>query len=1011
MSITSFSIGDRPFRRSLRLRSPVVSLAVMLAIASLAFFPDRCSAQSSDEKRVTAERYLKVLLRRPRPGVALDRVYGFHVQDDSLDELQAKLLSDTDDASAGARRMIWGLVQLQRGNAAEAAEELRVAEDLRKDDAACSFHLGRALLAVGKTEQAAAAMERAIERGPLRAEALPMFTELGRIYNRAGQSEKSLRVWKRLEELFPGDLKVGGRIAKIFAEEGNYQDAKLRYESLARKAKNPSDQIAFAVQAAEMERELGQSQAAVKQLEAILERLRPGSWLYSDVRSRIESGFLSTGDYDGLATYYEGRLRKNPENIELRTRLAQLLSTAGRLNEAKEMLESSIELAPDDATLRLALVDVLIAQSSISEASEQFEKLTQIDPSNPDYFIRWGSVLLRDGDAPEEKRTDAASKVWLQLAEMRADDPVMLSEIADRLRAVERKEDAIRLYRKAIELDPSAPQYREYLGEYLFTLDRKEEAVETWRTLAEGERRSRETLVRLAEVLDTFEQEDLSLQTWKEASSLDLSFGQELRYATKLVEASRYSEALERLDLAAPMAETPEERSQLLRDRIAVYKASGGLKQQIEELANQPPTVDRLRMLALMHNADGDLFAAERSIRKALEQTPDDLSLISIAADLAEKQARFGDAVQLFERLAESEVRYRSNNLQRVARLQVRMGDADAAIATCQKIIDNNPASAAPYQFYARTAFDLGRDEAAVTALRQAMVVAPRDNSPREMLAQHFADVFRTDEAIELYWQAYTYESSLEGKIDRMRVLAPLYERKGEFDSLIGRIEEINQREQNDRAAALMIAEAHQSIQDYGATMTVLEPLLAKSPRDLELLGRMVQLCDAADDLETATDYQKRIVDLATTQENQFRLMQLQLETGEITYDEVFNERLAVVSDLQRLGGMIRSACRRGGLEDALAICRQTIRRDDSLWDLKLICAQLLIHQAKGTEKESFEKEAMELLVEINNLPVAMDEKPPTRGSSIKPVNSRPQSNTQVLSPQNWSNSSYQIVR
>ncbi|MEM6470232.1 MAG: tetratricopeptide repeat protein [Planctomycetota bacterium] len=1019
MSNISISSGARPTSRPQWLRSQLIIQYVSL-IVLLAFSPPRfgsvCLAQSSDAEpmtaeRATAERYLKVLLRRPRPGVALDRVYGFHVQNDSLEALQDTLKADLPDEPAGAGSLIWGLIELQRGNTAEAVIELQAAEELRAEDAVCSFYLGRALLSLGKTELALEAMERAIDRGPRRSDALPIFTELGRLYSRAGQSEKSLRVWQRLEAMFPGDRKVGGRIAKALAEEGEYEKAKLRYQSLAQQSRNPSDRIAFEVQAAEMDRESGESELALKQFEAILERLRPGSWLHSDVRTRIESGFLATADYDGLVTYYEGRLKQNPDDISLRSRLAQLLSTSGRLNEAKEMLESSIRLAPEGSSLRLALVDVLVAQSNIAEASKQFERLTEIEPGNPDYFMRWGSVLLRDGQASEEKRVDNAAKVWLRLADDRKNDPVMLSEIADRLRAVDRQDDAIRLYQESISLDPDSPQYREYLGEYLYALDRKEEAIETWQSLAEGRRRNRETLVRLAEVLDMFEQTELALQAWDEASELDLDFNQELRYAEKLVEASRYDQAIERLDLAAPMAETPEEQTQLLGSRIQVYKASGGLKQQIAELVNQTLTIDGLKTLAVMQSADGDLLAAERSINKARAEDPDDLALISIAADLAEKQSRFVDAVQLFQRLADAEVRYRSNYLQRIARLHVRMGEADDAISTCQKIIDNNPASTDPYQFYARTAFDLGRDEAAISVLRQAIAVAPRDNSPKDMLAQHFANVFRTEEAIELHWQAFSYESSLNAKIDRMRMLGPLYERKGDFDTLIERIEETNQREQDERAAAFMVAGAHESVQDYGATRAALEPLLAKSPRDLELLQRMVQLCDAADDLEQATDYQRRIVDLATTPENQFRLMQLQLETGELSYDEVFNERIAFVSDVQRLGGMIRSACRRGDLEDAISICRLTLRRDDSLWDVKLILAQLLLHQASGSERERLEKEALQYLVEVNNLAIAVDQKPPTKGTAKKPVNAAPRTPSQSLSPRTWSNSNYQIAR
>ncbi|MEO1524145.1 MAG: tetratricopeptide repeat protein [Planctomycetota bacterium] len=180
-----------------------LAIAVLSAIVSTQTSSIRAQ---SDADRINAQKYLQVLLRRPRLGVALDRVYGYHVQNDSLDELENELLGEESSDDRGSREMVWGLVQLTRGRGAEAAEALAKAEEKLPNDAACSFYLGRALLAVGQTESAAAAMERAIERGPSRAEALPMFTELGRIYSRAGDQESRSpfgRGWKNYFLVIP----------------------------------------------------------------------------------------------------------------------------------------------------------------------------------------------------------------------------------------------------------------------------------------------------------------------------------------------------------------------------------------------------------------------------------------------------------------------------------------------------------------------------------------------------------------------------------------------------------------------------------------------------------------------------------------------------------------------------------------------------------------------------------------------------------------------------------------
>ncbi|MCO8121797.1 tetratricopeptide repeat protein [Stieleria sp. TO1_6] len=966
---------------------------------------------TDDQERIVVDRYLQVLLRRPRPGVALDRVYGYHIQNDSLDQLREQLIGNPATDDAGSRQMVWGLIQLQRGQSADAAKILSAAESLLSDDAACSFYLGRAYLAVGQTEQAAAAMERAIDRGPQRSEALPMFTELGRIYSRAGESDKSLSVWTRLEQLFPGDARVGGQIASTLAEEGNIEAAKQRYDRLAAESEQPDQKIAFAVQAAEMQRRMGQVEQATEALEQILARLRPGSWLHTDVRSRIEAGFLKSGDVDALADYYQQQLTGRPDDLVLRIRLARIMVTAGRLTEAQRLLESAVQRAPDDIDARLTLIDVLVQQNAIPAAAEQFQELEKLDPGNPDHLIRWGQVLLDDGETPLEDRRDAAAKIWLRLAAARSDDAVTLSQIADRMRGIDRSDAAIKLYRQAIEIEPSAPQYREYLGEYLFTKNRKDEAIEVWQSIAADDRRGRESLVRLAEVMGTFKLTEHAMQAWQDASAFDLTFAQELRYAEKLVEAQSYDQASARLDVAAKIAETPDELDQLLQQRIAVYQESGQLQQQIARLAAQSQTVESLRRLALMYGACGDLTLARQAIRKAVSLEPDNMDLVLVAADLAERQNRLADAVELFKTLAADDIRYRTNYLQRVAGLQIRLGATDDAFQTCEAIIDANPASPESYLFYARMAFDVHRDEAAVAALRRAMSVAPRDILPRRMLAGYLANRYRTDEAIDLYWQALRLQNQPDDKINLIRAMAPLYERKSDLEALVGRIEELNRQDGDPRMTRLMTAAAYEAVGDFGAARDVIDQLLAVQPRDLQLLETMVRLTDLANEMASAAEYQQRINELADTPENRFKLLQYQMDAGIIDATTALSQRIAFDSDPSRLRQMIQSASRRGELKTAQEICRQALQADDSLWDIKLLLSQLLLIDRSGDDFESDRALAMQLAREVRAAKLPDQTLPPTGQTTPNPVPANGSAaNRFTQNPVSWKTSIFRIA-
>ncbi|MEM9828806.1 MAG: tetratricopeptide repeat protein, partial [Planctomycetota bacterium] len=577
---------------------------------------DLAPDEVNNAAKQAADRFFDVLKRRPRRGIALDRVYGYHVQNRSLDSFLESLENDSsgNDAQRGTRMFILGLMQTQRGKAAAAENALSVAEELLPDEAMVCFERGRALLAIGETERAADAFERAIDRGPARNEALPIYTELGQLYARVGDREKSLRVWKRLEQQIPGDQRIQTQIAATLAREGQYDEALRRYTELAKTARKEDDQIAAAIGAAEMRRKLDQPDQAVADLEAILARLRPGSWLYRDVRNRIEDGFIRGGDYDGLAKYYQAKLDAAPDDLSLRTRLGGILMRAGRLQDAIGMLREAVERAPDDADVRLSLIEVLEKTGDREAAAKQYEALTQRDAGNPDYLLRWGELVASDPKVDPEQRAERAVAIWKRLADARNDDAVVLSQIADRYRSVKRDEDAIELYRRAIEIDPTSPQYREYLGEYLLQLDRKPEAIEVWKSIAAGDRRDRDALVRLAEVFTTFKLRDEAIAAWDDAASTDLDFGQRLRYASVLSDNESYERALETLEEAAELAETPEDREQLLTQRIKTYKDSGTLDQRIAQVAKDATSAGDFRELAMMHSAGGQMTDAATAI-------------------------------------------------------------------------------------------------------------------------------------------------------------------------------------------------------------------------------------------------------------------------------------------------------------------------------------------------------------------------------------------------------------
>src|SRR5205807_9461431 len=139
-------------------------------------------------------------------------------------------------------------------------------------------------------------------------------------------------------------------------------------------------------------------------------------------------------------------------------------------------------------------------------------------------------------------------------------DPVVTSQVADLMRQAGASDDAVALYKKAIELAPNAAQYREYLGEYYHSLKRPAEALATWRPIADGANRNAKNLARLAEVFAGFGYRKEALAALSDAIALDKTdFNLYVSYADQLSQSEQPDEALKQLDQAAKLISNSED--------------------------------------------------------------------------------------------------------------------------------------------------------------------------------------------------------------------------------------------------------------------------------------------------------------------------------------------------------------------------------------------------------------------------------------------------------------------
>ncbi|MCU0707928.1 MAG: tetratricopeptide repeat protein, partial [Pirellula sp.] len=638
--------------------------------------------QQEEQKQLDAvARFATVLEKNPRRGTALDRVYGHHVEFGTLDTFVADLAKRASNSpSQGEHWMILGMIEYQRGNDAQAVDAFTKAEALRTKDALASYYLGQAQIRIGDSSAAIASFERALQRKPQRADELEIFQQLGRIHQRAQRTDEAMKVWKRLEELYPDDARVLEQIAVTLAEESQLAEALPRYEKLAATSKDDYRRTTFAIAAAELVVKQGNKSEGIRRLEVLLADLNPDSWLYRDVRRRIDDCFLRAGDQDGLVSYYQTWLENHPQDIEAMNRLARFLKQSARNPEAATWLNKALTLAPSRTDIRKTYIDLLAEDKRFEDASTQYEELLKASPNNADYLREWGKMVLRNKEMPEPERHKQALAIWTRMLEPNPNDAVMVAQVADSCRQNQMLDEAESLYRRAVGLAPGEAQYREYLGEFLHIQKRPDEAKSVWKEIAEGDRRNSDNLARLAEIFNSFGYGEEACQYIAQAIALSpKDFAMVLKGAEYHNKAARFDEASKLVDQAEKLAANDEEQESVLNTRIEVLQSSQQLDtladvMEEELIAKPDANAKDWYRLAKYREAQRKWDAAASAINKAIEKEPQSILVLTAAARIAESAGDFGRASDLFRKLTQVDRRSISDHWTSVTRLETQLG-------------------------------------------------------------------------------------------------------------------------------------------------------------------------------------------------------------------------------------------------------------------------------------------------------------------------------------------------
>jgi tetratricopeptide (TPR) repeat protein len=450
----------------------------------------------------------------------------------------------------------------------------------------------------------------------------------------------------------------------------------------------------------------------------------------------------------------------SPDATTIRARLADLLRSSGRVEEAGDQMAQvaaayfrlgqsnkaleeyrrGIQWAPNNINLRGQYGQALLKLERYEAALSEFRRALEAEPNNPLHVARMNMTLVLMGEQPVA--------IWQSLA-----------SLLDLLKSQPTQRDIVQSEYRTAMLSADAPTLHYILGIIQQASDQHQSAL--------LELEQAETL--LSEAPDALLP---SILVHQAAADSYIALGEAEQARAQLQKT---------LTLKRPAA-NPE----LARYPFAVPLSQGEI----------------VRRMAEAYGAVGDMEGAERALQEAKQLLPYDRAIYTKLADIYFQQGKLAEALAQLEELAtyyegrqdpdraievlEMAVRLGPNNIavgNRLARLYIRRGFLDKGVDGLVRVAEQQRKAGqlkdavASLQQVAEVHSTLGKQQEALKIYDKIVQVMPNDVEIRQWLAIMHTLAFRSKEAIAEKKQIvriYLQQRDLAGAIEELFTIIAL---------------------------------------------------------------------------------------------------------------------------------------------------------------------------------------------------------------------------------------------
>src|SRR6202167_5681728 len=202
-------------------------------------------------------------------------------------------------------------------------------------------------------------------------------------YIQQGKMQNAIAEYEKILKADPKDLTVTNTVGDLYSRLGEVDKATECFKSVGDAYANQG----FTVKAIAMYKKISKLKPSLESVLKLAE-LYTQQGLFNDARAQylqVAEEFLKSGELDNAVRIFQKILEMDPENTNMRIRLAEVYIRLGKKNDAWQIFS--------------AVAETLRSKGSLSAADEVLQRMLTLDPGNGYALLMQGRNLLEAGDA------------------------------------------------------------------------------------------------------------------------------------------------------------------------------------------------------------------------------------------------------------------------------------------------------------------------------------------------------------------------------------------------------------------------------------------------------------------------------------------------------------------------------------------------------------------------------------------------------------------------------------